>query len=433
MADQDTGGDPGSDEAVAGPDQAASAVTTPEAEQPQDSPATLGNLPWALTEKPDRRALPSWFRRAVVLVLGLVILMQITVWAFGQLTSFWYTIFVAFFLGITMEPLVNRLARRGLRRGLGTIIVMGGLIGAGAAFFLVFGQLFAEQLGQLIASVPATLATIVDWANEQLGTDLNSNTVLADLGLDRTDIAKAAAELGVSLLSVVISGIGLVFSMFTILLFSFYFAADGPSFRRATAAWLPPARQRTFLSIWDISTEKAGGYVISRGIMAIISAIFHGGVFLIIDLPYWLPLAMWVGLVSQFIPTIGTYLAGALPIVIALVDSGVFTALLVLAAVTIYQQIENYFISPRVTRNTLEIHPAVAFGSVIVGGTLFGGVGALLAIPVVATIQAVITTYGRRYALISEFGTDEDASDLDRVDAAIRASDEGFGPVTQNP
>ncbi len=178
-----------------------------------------------------------------------------------------------------------------------------------------------------------------------------------------------------------------------------------------------------FLTVWDISTQKAGGYVISRGILAMISAAFHGVVFLILDLPYWLPLALWVGLVSQFIPTIGTYLAGALPVVIALVDGRPWLALAVLVAVTVYQQIENYFVSPRVTRSTLEIHPAVAFGSVIVGSSLFGVTGALLAIPVVATIQSIITVYGKRYALVHEFGNLGEGSDAARTQAAVRAAE----------
>ena len=99
-----------------------------------------------------------------------------------------------------------------------------------------------------------------------------------------------------------------------------------------------------------------------------------------------------------------------------------------LVAVIVYQQIENYFVPPRITRSTLEIHPAVAFGSVIVGSALFGAIGALLAIPVVATVQSVITVYGRRYELVAEFGADAGASDLERVEAAMRAADEDSGP-----
>ena len=187
-----------------------------------------------------------------------------------------------------------------------------------------------------------------------------------------------------------------------VLLFSFYFAADGPKLRRTVASWLPPSRQRQFVTVWDISTAKAGSYVISRGILAIISAVAHGIFFVIIGLPYWLPLALWVGFVSQFIPTIGTYLAGALPIVIALVIGEPFIALAILVFIVIYQQVENLILTPRITQQTLEVHAAIAFGSVIVGGSLFGATGALLAIPVVAVVLAVMETYGRRYQLVPE-------------------------------
>jgi predicted PurR-regulated permease PerM len=103
--------------------------------------------------------------------------------------------------------------------------------------------------------------------------------------------------------------------------------------------------------------------------------------------------------VSQFIPTIGTYLGIALPALIALSRQPIDAVWVVIFGVA-YQQVENYFFAPRITARTISIHPAVAFGSVIVGGALFGALGALVSIPVVAAIEAVIDTYGRRYELV---------------------------------
>lgn len=402
---------------------------------PREGRAAEEVLPDALVEG-DGRSLPPWFRRAVILVLVLAAASRIIVWGFGQLTSFWYVLFFAFFLGLAMEPAVNALQRRGLRRGLGTFLVMAGLIVAAVTFFAVFGALLADQLAQLIGSLPSVLTTVFDWANRRFGTQLNPNEILSNVGLGPKDIATIAQNLGVGLLGVLGTAVNWVFSLFTIMLFAFYFAADGPSFRRTVASWLPPERQRTFLTVVDISTQKAGGYVISRGLLALVSAVFHGIVFYLLDLGFWLPMALWVGLVSQFIPTIGTYLAGALPIIIALVQGEPITALIVLVVVVGYQQVENYFVAPRITRSTLEIHPAVAFGSVIAGTALFGVTGALLAIPVVATVQSVVTVYGRRYELVEEFGVVAGESDRDRVEAAMRAADPGYsgrGAVTRPP
>ena len=121
-------------------------------------------------------------------------------------------------------------------------------------------------------------------------------------------------------------------------------------------------------------------------------------------------------MVSQFIPTVGTYIAGALPVLIALLEDPI-DAVWVVIAIVVYQQIENYALSPRVTANTMNLHPAVAFGSVIVGGALLGGVGALLALPAAATIAALIQTYFDSNEIVSS-GKFEDP---DAYDARMRA------------
>jgi len=99
---------------------------------------------------------------------------------------------------------------------------------------------------------------------------------------------------------------------------------------------------------------------------------------------------------SQFIPVVGTYLAGALPLLIALIDKPI-SGLWTLIFLVIYQQIENYFFLPRVTAHTMEIHVASAFASVIIGAALLGAVGALLALPAAATLQAFISSYVHRH------------------------------------
>lgn len=354
------------------------------------------------TDVRDSHPVPRWFRRGIVWVGFIVVLFLAGSWAFTRLGNFWYTLAFAFFIGLAMEPIVNRLERRGVRRGIGTGIVLLGLIAGTILFFAVFGNLLVQQLAALISSVPDLLDEALVWINQQFDTNLTRDTLLASIGISTLDLANVAADLGVGVLGVVSQAVGVLFSGLMMLLFAFYFAADGPKLRRTVASWLPPSRQRVFTTVWDISTAKAGSYVISRGILALISALFHGVFFVVIGLPYWLPLALWVGFVSQFIPTIGTYLAGVLPIVIALVTGTFGMALAILVFIVIYQQVENLILTPRITQQTLEVHAAIAFGSVIVGGTLFGATGALLAIPVVAIVLAIMDTYGKRYDVVPE-------------------------------
>jgi predicted PurR-regulated permease PerM len=345
---------------------------------------------------------PVWFRRGVVYVGFVVVAFLVGTWAFTRLGGFWSTLAFAFFIGLAMEPIVNRLERRGLRRGAGTGIVLMGLILGTVLFFVLFGNLLVTQLAALLSNVPALLDSAIAWLNDSAGTELRRETLLDSLGISTADLAAAAADLGVGVIGIVGQAVGVLFSGLMMLLFAFYFAADGPRLRRTVASWLPPSRQRVFTTVWDISTAKAGSYVISRGILALISAGAHAVFFVIVGLPYWLPLALWVGFVSQFIPTIGTYLAGVLPIVIALTVGEPFLAIAILVFIIAYQQVENLILTPRITQQTLEVHAAIAFGSVIVGGILFGATGALLAIPVVAIVLSVMETYGRRYELVPE-------------------------------
>lgn len=164
---------------------------------------------------------------------------------------------------------------------------------------------------------------------------------------------------------------------------------------------LPPARQAEVLRAWEIAVDKTGGYIYSRGLMALVSGVAHYILLQALGIPYAPVLAVWVGLVSQFIPTIGTYLAGALPMLIAFtVDP--WYALWVLIFVVVYQQFENYMLQPKLTAKTVDIHPAVAFGSVIAGTALLGAVGALISIPAVATLQAFLGAYVKRYAVTDD-------------------------------
>ncbi|MER6968659.1 AI-2E family transporter, partial [Streptomyces halstedii] len=195
--------------------------------------------------------------------------------------------------------------------------------------------------------------------------------------------------------------LGGLFKLLTIFLFAFYFAADGPRLRRALCSVLPPAKQTEVLRAWEIAVDKTGGYLYSRGLMALISGVAHYILLQALGVPYAPVLGVWVGLVSQFIPTIGTYLAGALPMLIAFtVDP--WYALWVLVFVVIYQQFENYVLQPKLTSKSVDIHPAVAFGSVIAGTALLGAVGALIAIPAVATLQAFLGAYVKRYEVTDD-------------------------------
>jgi predicted PurR-regulated permease PerM len=341
-----------------------------------------------------------WLPRLVLATLVFLVVGFGGSWVFTSISDFLITLLIAFFLAFAMLPAVDWLSRKGWKRGAATGVVMltGGLIGT--VFAVAIGKVFIEQLINLILAVPDMVETAIIWFNDSF--DLNLS--LEELGIETADIAALLASTGTSVIGGVFgfttSILGFVFRMLTAALFLFYILADTPKLRASLLKFLPPDKQLTADIITTVTIDKVGGWVYSRGVLALISAAFHFFVFLLIDLPYPFALALWVGVVSQFIPTVGTYIAGAVPVLIALVSGDPLDALYVVIAITVYQQVENYLISPQITANTMELHPAVAFGSAIVGASLLGGLGAVLALPVAATITSLAQTYGIHHELI---------------------------------
>ncbi|MEU6284676.1 AI-2E family transporter [Streptomyces sp. NPDC047028] len=386
-------------------------AASPEPSTPARFPAT-GAAGWGTR-------MPRWLPRAMVLALALVAAFQLGSWAFHQLTGLLINILIAFFLALAIEPAVSRMSARGMRRGFATFLVFLGLTVAVAGFITLLGSMLAGQIIKMIEGFPDYLDSLINWVNHTFHTDLRRVDVQE--GLLHSDwLRKYAQNSAAGVLDVSAQVLGGLFQLLTVGLFSFYFAADGPRLRRALCSVLPPARQAEVLRAWEIAVDKTGGYLYSRGLMALISGAAHYVLLEALGVPYAPVLGVWVGLVSQFIPTIGTYLAGALPMLIAFTVNPWY-AVWVLVFVVIYQQFENYMLQPKLTSKTVDIHPAVAFGSVIVGTALLGAVGTLIAIPAVATLQAFLGAYVKRY----------DVTDDPRVHGHPRSGSGGSGPLTR--
>ncbi|MET7288827.1 AI-2E family transporter [Streptomyces sp. NPDC005573] len=344
--------------------------------------------------------MPRWLPRAMVLALALVASFQLGSWAFHQLTGLLINVLIAFFLALAIEPAVSWMASRGMRRGLATFLVFLGLTILTAGFITLLGSMLAGQIIKMIEGFPEYLDSLINWINQSF--HMRLKRVDVQEGLLHSDwLRKYAQNSAAGVLDVSAQVLGGLFQLLTVMLFSFYFAADGPRLRRALCSVLPPHRQAEALRAWEIAVDKTGGYLYSRGLMALISGMAHYILLQALGVPYAPVLGVWVGLVSQFIPTLGTYLAGALPMLIAFtVDP--WYAVWVLVFVVIYQQFENYMLQPKLTSKTVDIHPAVAFGSVIAGTALLGAVGALISIPAAATLQAFLGAYVKRYAVTDD-------------------------------
>jgi len=341
--------------------------------------------------------MPGWVPRAIVLVMLGVAGLVVGQWLVQQLSGLLIMMLVSLFLSFALEPAVNWLNRRGMRRGMATLLSFSVVTLAVAGFLLAMGSVLAEQIQRLVDDAPGYIENAQGWLSDR-GVEVNVDELLAEFQAGGA-AASFAQDLAGNLIDVGTTILGLMFQLLTISLFTFYLTADGPRFRRTICSVISPRRQVEVLHIWDVAISKTGGYIYSRALLALLSFLFHWLVFILVGLPSPLPLAMWVAVVSQFVPVVGTYIAGVVPLLIAALDDPV-SAVWIFAAIVIYQQVENYLFAPRVTAQTMEMHPAVAFGAVIAGTGVLGAVGALLALPAAATIQAFAAGIVQRHDLV---------------------------------
>ena len=308
-------------------------------------------------------------------------------------------ILVSLLVSAILEQPVTKLSLKGMRRGLATFLVIIISLVIIAVSFIYGSSIFISQYSELKNSFPEIIKDGIALVST-MGFELNYveiNKVIDDFFAQfLRDNAK----------SIFLSLSKYLVNFFIALFLIFYLVADGPKIRRTICSLLPQNRQESFLSIWEESTKKAGGFFLVRFLLAVYATVISYIFFLFIGLPYAIPLALWTGITSQLIPVIGAYLAAILPLMISLSYTSEKT-FYILLFIIIYQQIENYLLSPRLSKNILHVHPAIAFFSTILGATLGGFFGAIIAVPIVATAQAFLSSYLERYPLIDSTHLDE--------------------------
>jgi predicted PurR-regulated permease PerM len=318
---------------------------------------------------------------------------------FRRLSGLLILLLVSLFMSLAIEPGVNRLSARGWRRGSATVVILLGVLGAFVLFLTAIGTLVGTQIADLLGNSEKYVTRTVSWINDTFDQHIDPKDVIAEINDPEGSIQRFIAGQRDRALRLSVTALGVLLQALSVSLFTFYLVADGPRLRRAICSRLPPARQHRVLAGWELAIDKTGGYLYSRALLAGISAFCHWVVFQSAGTPAPVALALWAGLISQFLPVVGTYLAGVLPVLVTLIDSPV-KALVIVIFIVLYQQIENYLFAPRITARTMQLHPALAFGAALAGGAVLGPVGAVLALPAAAMAQAILSNVGRRYDVI---------------------------------
>jgi predicted PurR-regulated permease PerM len=294
-------------------------------------------------------------------------------------------VIVSAFLAIGLNPIVSRLERAGMRRGGAVAIVFLGLLG----FFALFGYavlpLVINQVTNFVDAVPNYVK------------DLQGNGTIRDLDhrfglIDKLNQYVTTGEFGTRIAGNVVTVTqqvaGFVLKALTILILTLYFLSSFNSIKRTAYRLVPRSRRARVSLIGDEVLNRVGGYVAGAVVVALIAGVASLVWVSSLGIPYPLALALIVTL-TDVIPLIGATIGAVIVTAVAFFVSlpvGIATGIFFL----VYQQMENYLIYPRVMSRSVDVNPAAAIVGALIGGTLLGFVGALLAVPATAAIQLIL-------------------------------------------
>ena len=315
-----------------------------------------------------------------------VLFIAISVLIFLRVKSLLFDLFVAIVLAALAEPVVYRLSKKVNRKVSAFIAVAMILLVIGATFFSII-PIMVQEIYFLSSQIPTYFDNFINYLNVE-GFAVSSQSL--DLESQFNSLIKDYGSTVGS--SVVFAGQGLLRTLghiFIIFFFTYYLISEGDGWRIKLKESLPENLSNSIDQVWTIGVSKAGGFIVAKFILGILASIVLSLAFLLIGLPSPIALGVSAGVLSQLIPVVGTFLGGLVPF-IASISLGTTSMIGTVSVLLFYQVIENYFVSPRVTKSTMEIHPAVAVFSTLFGAYTLGGVGAILALPVAATVQGTL-------------------------------------------
>jgi len=290
---------------------------------------------------------------------------------------------VAFFLTLALNPIVEWLIHRNLRRSQAVAAVFAGLLVVGALVGLLVMPPVLREGGALMQNTPDYVDRLL---NSSLVQKLDKNYDIVDkLQTEINDRITDGRFVGRVFGGVLGAGKALVngvFQAFTILILTLYFLATFPRVKQSAFAMVPLSRRARFTLLAEEIMRRTGAYAIGQAAVATINAVLSYIMMALVGIPYAAVLAVLVGLLG-LIPMVGATIGAVLVATVAFFDEP-RKAIIAGVYYLIYQQLENYVIAPRIMARTVSVPGAVTVVAALAGGTLLGVLGALLAVPVAA-------------------------------------------------
>ncbi|HEX8647816.1 MAG TPA: AI-2E family transporter [Thermoleophilaceae bacterium] len=377
-----------------------SAERPPAEREPKSRPAPEPESDEPITRatgdgSPAVRIRPTIDTRSAVRAVMVVLVAVAAVWIVYLLRQPLGWLFVASFIAIAVSGPVNYLSRR-MKRGLAILLVYLGILLVPVALLALLVPPIVNQVNTLVNDAPQYAADVTEVVNEnerlrELDEDYDITTKLEEeagkLPGKVGDAAGVLADIGIGL----VNGI---FAAVTILILSIFMVGAGPRWRRTfiKVQAKEPERARAWNRMFDRIGAAVANYVLGALIQATIAGVSAYVVLLLIGAPSPAALAVVVFLLD-LIPLIGATIGAVVVGIVTLFGDVPFDPIVWTAYSVVYQQVENNVIQPRIQARAVQLEPFLVIVSVLFGSALFGLPGALLAIPVAASIQIAVREY----------------------------------------
>ena len=309
--------------------------------------------------------------------------------ALASASQVFVLIVISLFFAIGLNPAVNYFQRRNMRRGYAVATVVGAVLLFVALFIWIAIPPLLEEIDSFIGNAPQL---VNDLKNNSLINELNNRYGIIDSLETRVNsVIKDGAFVVTAFGGVV--GVGRAFisgivATITILVLTLYFLSSLDKVVKIGLRFVPSSRRDRVAKLTNAIISRIGSFVGGQGIIAILAALFILMMGLAIGMPYTGPLSMLV-LICGFIPLIGHFIGMTFVTLISLTDSPQ-TAIIALTLYIIYVQIENYVITPKIMRRSLSLPGLVTIIAALLGTSLLGLIGGLLAVPIAAAVLLIL-------------------------------------------
>jgi predicted PurR-regulated permease PerM len=293
---------------------------------------------------------------------------------------------VAAFLAVGLDPAVRRLERWGVRRGGAVALIFFAAVVFIAAFVAAVIPPLVRQIGTFARDLPGYVQDLSD-KNPRVKAWVVDNDIPQRLRDALRDVpGLIAGSLG-NVVGIAGSVLAALFNALTVIVLTIYFMLSLSRIREGSLKLVPKSHREQVRDLLDPILEKIGGYIAGQVMVALIAGVLAFAYLLLTGVPFPIALALWVS-IAALIPLVGATI-GAVPAVVVAFVTSVPLGIATVVYFVVYQQIENYLIAPRIMTRAVDISPAAVLLAALMGGSLLGFVGALMAIPAAAALKLI--------------------------------------------